>query len=94
VPTAQLDMANNTRFNLFERSVVTGVVEAPFGAHPTSAAPDYALDLEHLKAYAASAAGPEALAAYRAAYVDVAPQDYLAAVGGAERLRTLPAPVY
>jgi glutaconate CoA-transferase subunit A len=94
VETAQLDMAANTRFNLFERALVSGVVEAPFGAHPTSAAPDYELDLEHLRTYAASAADAQALAAYRAAFVDVAPDAYLAAVGGQARLRALPAPVY
>jgi glutaconate CoA-transferase subunit A len=39
VATADLDMVANARFNPFERSVVTGVAEAPFGAHPTSASP-------------------------------------------------------
>jgi glutaconate CoA-transferase subunit A len=94
VPTQDLDLAANTRFNLFERALVTGVVEAPFGAHPTSAAPDYQLDLDHLKTYAASAADAEALAAYRAAFVDLAPEAYLAAVGGETRLRALLVPAY
>ncbi|KQV54723.1 CoA transferase subunit A [Caulobacter sp. Root342] len=94
VPTAQLDMAANTRFNLFERALVTGVVEAPFGAHPTSAAPDYQLDLDHLKTYAASAADAQALDDYRAAFVEVDAEAYLAAVGGEARLRALSAPAY
>ncbi len=93
VSTAELDMQANGRFNPFERSVVTGVVETPFGAHPTGAGPDYGIDLEHLKTYAASAT-PETWADYKARFVDVSPQDYLDAVGGAERVGALPPPVY
>jgi len=94
VSTAALDLSANGRYNPYERMFVTGVAEAPFGAHPTSAAPDYELDLAHLKTYAASAESPAAWAAYRARYVDVSPDAYLAAVGGADALRALPKPVY
>lgn len=94
VPTAELDMATNGRFNLVERAQITGVAEAPFGAHPTSAAPDYQLDLKHLKTYVDSAASPEAWAAYKAGFVDLDEKAYLAAVGGAETLTALPKPVY
>jgi glutaconate CoA-transferase, subunit A len=94
VPTAQLEMVRNSRFNLFERAVITGVAEAPFGAHPSSAAPDYQLDLGHLKTYAESAVSAEAWAAYKARFVDVTDAEYLTAVGGAEHLRTLKAPTY
>jgi glutaconate CoA-transferase subunit A len=93
VSTAELDLPANARFNPFERSVVTGVVEAPFGAHPTGAWPDYGIDLEHLKTYAA-AIEPQAWDAYRSQFVEVDPQAYLAAVGGAARVSALPAPVY
>jgi glutaconate CoA-transferase subunit A len=64
VSTAELDMRSNSRFNLVERACITGVVEAPYGAHPTSAAPEYQLDLDHLKTYVDSAASPEAWASY------------------------------
>jgi glutaconate CoA-transferase subunit A len=94
VTTAELDMAAHYRMNLFERSLVTGIAQAAFGAHPTGAAPDYALDLGHLKAYVDSAASPEAWASYRARFIDVSPEDYLAAAGGAERIRALPAVIY
>lgn len=94
VTTAELDMASHYRMNLFERSLVTGVAQATFGAHPTSAAPDYALDLGHLKTYVDSAASPEAWASYRGRFIDVSPEDYLAAAGGADRIRALPAVVY
>ncbi len=94
VPTAELDMRNNTRFNLVERAMITGIAEVPFGAHPTSAAPDYQLDLKHLKAYVDSAASPEAWAEYKAKYVDLNQDDYVAAVGGAETINASPAPIY
>jgi len=93
VATAELGLPANARFNPFERSVVTGVIEAPFGAHPTGASPDYGIDLDHLKTYAA-AATPEAFADYRARFVEVEPEAYLQAVGGPERVSALPPPVY
>jgi glutaconate CoA-transferase, subunit A len=93
VETSELGLPETARFNPFERSVVTGVIEAPFGAHPTGASPDYGIDLDHLKTYAAATA-PEAWADYRSRFVDVAPATYLAAVGGRERVGALPAPVY
>ncbi|TWB25677.1 CoA transferase subunit A [Nitrospirillum bahiense] len=94
VPTPELDMANNARFNLCERALISGVAEAPFGAHPTSAAPDYQLDLGHLKTYADSAASPEGWADYRARFIDVGADHYLDAIGGAGRVAALPKPVY
>jgi len=94
VPTAQLEMTHNSRFNLFERALITGVVEAPFGAHPSSAAPDYQLDLGHLKTYADSATSPDTWAAYAAKFVHVTDAEYLAAVGGIEHIRTLKTPTY
>jgi len=94
VSTPELEMAKNFRFNLFERAVVTGVVEAPGGAHPTSAAPDYNLDMEHLKAYAAGAESAEAWVSYKKQYIDVSPQAYLEAVGGLDKLRAIKAPAY
>jgi len=94
VSTAELDMKANSRFNLVERAMITGVAEAPLGAHPTSAAPDYQLDLKHIKAYVDSAASPEAWAQYKAKYIDVSEAEYQAAIGGAEFVEALPVPVY
>ena len=93
VSTQALDLPANIRFNLFERSVVNAVVEAPFGAHPTAASPDYGIDLPHLKAYAESGT-PDAWAAYRTRYVDIDPDAYPDAVGGAAFVHALPAAVY
>ena len=94
VPTAELEIASQGPRNLFERALVTSVVEAPFGAHPTSASPDYAIDVEQLKAYVDAAASADAWAAYRADFVDTDPAAYLAAVGGAERVSALPTVIY
>jgi glutaconate CoA-transferase, subunit A len=94
VPTADLDMARNSRYNLVERPMITGVAEAPFGAHPTSAAPDYQLDLKHLKTYVDSAASPEAWNAYKSGFIDADDSAYLAAVGGSDAVNALSKPVY
>lgn len=76
-----------------ERSLVAGVVEAPFGAHPTSCAPRYGFDLEHLKTY--SKAAGEGWADYRATFVDGAGEDaYLQKAGGAHEIEKLPLPVF
>jgi len=94
VPTEDLRLPERARFNPFERSLVTGVVEAPYGAHPTGATPAYGIDLAHLKTYS-EATSPEAWAEYRARFVALANHaEYVAAVGGAEYIAALPAPIY
>lgn len=94
VSTAELDMSRHARFNLIERTMITGVAEARFGAHPTSASPDYHLDLAHLKTYVDSAASTQSWSAYREQFIATSPENYLAAVGGSERITALPAPAY
>jgi glutaconate CoA-transferase subunit A len=58
------------------RSMVDHVVETPGGAHPTSCEPDYAVDLERLKEYAAAAGSDGAWASFRAERVDVDELEY------------------
>jgi len=94
VATEDLGLPGNARYHLVERPLITGVAEAPFGAHPTSAAPDYQLDLRHLRAYAAAADSADAWDAYRRTHIEVDPDAYLAAVGGADAIRALPVAVY
>ena len=94
VPTEALGLPERARFNPFERSLVTGVVELPYGAHPTGATPAYGIDLEHLKLYA-DATTPEAWEAYSQRFVGLTDHaDYVDAVGGGARIGALPAPVY
>lgn len=94
VPTSELELPENARYHLVERSLIRGVAEAAFGAHPTSAAPDYQIDLKHLRTYAAAAESPEAWDAYRRTYVEIDAASYLDTVGGPDTIRTLPVPVY
>lgn len=53
------------------RSVVTGVVETPNGAHFSSCDPDYPRDEGFQKEYATAAADPEAWEAFRSTYLEV-----------------------
>lgn len=73
-----------------ERNLVAGVAQIPFGAHPTSCGPDYGIDVAHLKTY--SAAAGEGWEEYRRAFIEA--DDYLAVVGGTEKIRALPSPVF
>ena len=86
--------ATTAQFNLFERSLVTGVVAAPFGAHPTYSSPDYGWDFEHLKRYNASASEPGGWEAYAGEFVQCTDQEYLTKMGGAERVSRLELPVF
>jgi glutaconate CoA-transferase subunit A len=68
--------------------VVAAVVEAPYGAHPSSCYPGYAYDRPHLAEYVAAAtAGPAAITAYLERYVQSGEDAYLSLVDP-ERLTT------
>ena len=73
------------------RTLVTGVVEAPWGAHFTGCAPDYRADLTHVQEYLAAARDGGAWHDYLERYVYVSDQEYLRALGNervlGERLR-------
>lgn len=92
----RLDVSHgaDARLNLVERSLVTGVVHARFGAHPTSNPPAYGWDLEHLKSYTALAGQADGWKAYAERYVSPPESEYLARVGGEERVGGLPVPVF
>lgn len=80
--------------NYFERFLVTGVVHAAGGAHPTSCGPQYGWDTDHLKTYVASAGEEGGWARYMDEFVRGDESEYLAKVGGAERIAKLPLPVF
>jgi len=64
--------------------LVAAVVEAPFGAHPTSSYPRYAYDRDHSGEYLSAAqGGPEDLEKYLATYVQGTEDGYREAVGAA-----------
>ena len=85
---------HSARFNRFERYLVSGVVHAPLGAHPTYNGPDYGWDIEHLKRYNASANEAVGWQAYVDEFVAIGEDAYLTKVGGAERIRQLRRPVF
>jgi glutaconate CoA-transferase subunit A len=94
VATDKVCSHERARYQPFERSIVTGVIESPFGAHPTAGVPGYGIDVEHLKHYNA-ATSPEAWADYRRSFIDLhSHDDYVAAVGGRGELASIPPPVY
>jgi glutaconate CoA-transferase subunit A len=94
VPTDDLLTAGCLHTLVLDRGMVDGVIETPFGAHPTSCVPRYGIDVEHLKVYSAAAASEDAWREYRAKFVDVADEAYVNAVGGAARLEKIAAPVF
>ena len=68
VPTAELGDVTRLRI---PRWMVTGVVEAPGGAHFTSCVPDYDRDEAFQKEYATAAKDQAAWAAFSATYLEV-----------------------
>lgn len=92
----RLDHAHpdKARSNLFERYLVSGVVHAPLGAHPTTAHDAYGWDMGHLKAYAATAAEEGGWARYVAEFIAGGEAAYIERVGGAEAVARLPIPSF
>jgi len=91
VDTAALGGKDGAIFNRFERSLVTGVIHAPCGAHPTSCAPNYGFDLEHLKVYSAAA---KSFDEYKEQFVNGPHEHYLTAVGGEDKVNSIPLPQF
>jgi glutaconate CoA-transferase subunit A len=86
--------AETAKQNPFERYLVKGVVNAPCGAHPTYFGPNYGWDMDHLKRYNATATEEGGWQAYVDEFVNKGEADYLAKVGGAERINKLKLPVF
>ncbi len=84
---------DTARHNFFERALVTGVVQAPGGAHPTYSGADYGWDLDHMKRYSA-AAEPGGWEAYVQEFVAPGEDAYQTAIGGAGRLSQLKQPIF
>ncbi len=75
-----------------ERSLVSGVAEVPFGAHPTSNGPDYGIDVAHLKAYSKSVG--EDWESYVNEFINIDSNEYINKIGGAETIKSLPLPIF
>ncbi len=77
-----------------ERALISGVAQAPMGAHPTGCAPRYGIDTAHLRAWSALAKKDDGWDEYRARYITPGEAAYVDAVGGAEHVLALPLPVF
>lgn len=92
-PSLEEEDLTRARNNPFERSLVTGVVHAPAGAHPTSCGPQYGFDVPHLKTYCASADEDAGFSTYRHDVIGQSEADYLARIGGTSHVLGLPLPI-
>ncbi|HET8613533.1 MAG TPA: CoA-transferase [Sphingomonas sp.] len=91
----RLDLTpEEARYNLYERCFVTGVVETPFGAHPTASAPNYGWDVAAMKTYVAAADAEGGWEAYAAAVLGDNEADYVERAGGGAALAALPLPAF
>jgi glutaconate CoA-transferase subunit A len=70
VDTSDLLKAGTRHTLRIHRGLVTGVVEAPGGAHFTECPPDYGRDEAFQREYAATAKDPEAWQAFKTRYLD------------------------
>ena len=94
VDTEFFAQGDEARYVFWERSMTTGVVHIPGGAHPTSCTPLYGFDVPHTKEYAASAK-EGGFGAYAEKYILGKTEDeYQALVGGIDAIKALPLPVY
>jgi glutaconate CoA-transferase subunit A len=91
VSTQELGGKDGAMFNRFERSLVTGVIHSPCGAHPTSCAPNYGFDIQHLKEYSAAAKSFED---YRLQFLTKTNEEYIYSVGGPEFINNIPLPQF
>lgn len=80
VDTAGLTVDTPVQRVLLNRMMVSGVVEAPNGAHFTTCTPDYERDEKFQKAYAAAAADDEAWATFEQRFLAGDEDAYQAAV--------------
>jgi glutaconate CoA-transferase subunit A len=80
VPTDELVKAVPPQAMLVNRMMVDTVVEAPGGAHFTTAAPDYGRDEKFQRHYAEAAASDETWQQFVQAYLSGSEADYQAAV--------------
>jgi len=81
VTTEQLAESGSFHTQRISRLMVTGVVEAPNGAHFTECPPDYGRDEAFQREYAATAGAPEQWDEFRRRYLDHDESGYQSAIG-------------
>jgi glutaconate CoA-transferase subunit A len=80
VPTTELAGLGDITHLKISRMDVTGVIEAPHGAHFTECLPDYSRDEAFQKRYAATAKSDEAWDEFRSEFLDIDEAGYQAKV--------------
>lgn len=80
--------------NVFERCFVSGVVEIPAGAHPSSMPPHYGPDMKALKAYSDAARDPGDWGAVAGRFVGADEAAYLNSFGGKDAVMNTPLAIY
>ncbi len=80
VPTAELTAQSHPATLRINRLLITGVVEAPGGAHFTSCVPDYERDEQFQREYVKAAADPQTWQDFAHRYLAGTEADYQAAV--------------
>lgn len=93
LPTEEMIAGGCIHSMVLNRTLIDGVIEAPFGAHPTSCVPKYGIDVEHLREYSA-AAKDDGWSDYRARFIEIDAHEYLEAVGGEAKVSAISAPVF
>ncbi|MCB1461831.1 MAG: CoA transferase subunit A [Nitratireductor sp.] len=86
--------AEEMKSNLIEPYLVNGVVETPLGAHPTTSHYGYGWDMDHLKAYAATAGEEGGWQIYFHKHLAGDEASYIESVGGVDHVRNLPIPTF
>jgi glutaconate CoA-transferase, subunit A len=82
VPTGELTKVAHPVTVRISRMLVTGVIEAPHGAHFTSCVPDYDRDEAFQSLYAQTSDDPDRWAAFSRRFLDGSEADYQRAVAG------------
>ena len=80
--------------NIFERCFVSGVVEMPGGAHPSSMPPHYGPDMRAFKAYADAAREPGDWGKMADQFVGANEATYMDSVGGKDAVMKTPLAIY
>ena len=94
VPAMEDAYPADAQASIVERCFISGVVEMPGGAHPSSMPPLYGWDMKALKAYCDMAKDPGDWAAAAPRFVGASESEYLAGFGGMEAVRALPLPIF
>ena len=94
VDTSTFAQGDESRYVFWERSMTTGVIHIPGGAHPSSCAPQYGFDVPHVKEYNASAKDGGFVAYADKFITGKTEAQYQELVGGLDAIKALPLPVY